>query len=355
MDALAKSIAFKAIISNNLQPPSFHSPLGFGSIMCYSTPVSSCLQQDLYHTISHHNYINCVSKLFELHPDVFRSLVNWDCYRLSRSHCRFGLFMFITKFISENIASGKVMVQRKQRASSNCPRCHSPDEDNLHILTCSSASTFRSTLVVQLQLWLHSQQTDPVITSFLIKGLQQWFVSPTSQNQFNSSDILHDSALHSQSRLGWYTFLCGYISSDLIKAQEVFYLETGSRRSALRWGSNLASQAWNITYQLWVHRNEALHDSNTIHILSGLAQLHTSISFEYNTGVLHLPSVYRRYFSTPLPIILKKSVTYKKRWFLVIRSARESCGISTYDDIWHHDQASRRWIGLCPSHHNHSL
>ena len=104
-----------------------------------------------------------------------------------------------------------------------------------------------------------------------------------------------------------------------------------------------------------MNRNEALHDNSTVHILSGLAQLHTSISFEYSTGLQHLPSVYCRYFSTPLPIILKKSVSYKKRWFLVIRSARESSGLSTYNDIWHQDQALRIWIGFCPSNHHHSL
>ena len=174
------------------------------------------------------------------------------------------------------------------------------------------------------------------------------YTSPTSHYHFYSSDTLHNKAFLSQIKLGWYPFLCGYVSSDLIQAQTAFYLEIGSRRSGLRWGSNLTSQAWNITYQLWMNRNDALHDNNNIHILSGLDLLHTAIRQEFSAGLQNLPTVYRRYFTTPLPIILNKSVTYKKRWFLVVRSGRDANSTPDRNDIWYTDKAIRRWIGFSP-------
>ena len=71
MDTLAKSIALAAITSNSLLPPPFISTLGFGSIICHSTPISSCLQQSLYHLISHSKYISYVSS-------IFRGKLSWE-------------------------------------------------------------------------------------------------------------------------------------------------------------------------------------------------------------------------------------------------------------------------------------
>ena len=130
----------------------------------------------------------------------------------------------------------------------------------------------------------------------------------------------------------------------LVKDQELFYLESGSKRSALRWVSTISTQLWNITYQLWMHRNDVLHASSRIHILSGLVHLQNSICSEFSTGLQHLPSTYSRYFSIPLPLLLKKIATCQKIWFLVIRSGREASDLSTSNDVWQTDQPFSRWI-----------
>ena len=72
------------------------------------------------------------------------------------------------------------MLKRQQRKHSNCPICNEPDEDIMHVMTCRSpsASKLRDTQIQALQLWLRSQHTDPVITSFIIKGLRSWFRDP---------------------------------------------------------------------------------------------------------------------------------------------------------------------------------
>ena len=296
------------------------------------------------------NYSSYISNTLEVSTEDLDTLVHWDCYQLSRSTARFGMLKFISKFIGKDIASGTVMKRRKQRPHSNCPICHSPDEDNFHILTCPSASTFRSTLIVQFHTWLNAQHTDPCIISFLCNSLQTWFFNPTSTNTYYSSDPIISSAYNAQSKLGWYAFLCGYISSALVTAQAVYYLESGSRRSATRWGSHLIAQAWNITFQLWDNRNNILHESDRIHHLHGFSSLRNAITTEYSIGILQLPPLYRRYFSLPLQQLLHKPATYLKRWFLVIRSGRESF-YHQYNDDWQSDPSLRRWIGLAPTPH----
>jgi len=128
--------------------------------------------------------------------------------------------------------------------------------------------------------------------------------------------------------------------------QQSHYTAIESRKLGSRWASHLIKKLWNITHQLWLHRNKALHNTDKIHELSGLPQLKLSISSEYITGLQQLPSVYSSYFYTPLPALLQKSVIYLKRWFLIIRSAREASTIPTTIDDFSVTGPMRKWIGL---------
>lgn len=105
---------------------------------------------------------------------------------------------------------------------------------------------------------------------------------------------------------------------------------------------------WNITQQLWLHRNDVLHNTEALNMLSGLTTLKLIIATEYNAGSSNLPGVYSTYFHLPLQQLLKKSPNYLKQWFLIIRSARESCAISTRLDEFSSNGPLRTWVGLSP-------
>ena len=210
---------------------------------------------------------------------------------------------------------------------------------------------FISSLVSRLLPWEH-----PYLLNYrsgsnqYAHGFNAWFRLPTSFVAFHSLNALLKKGFTSQLQLGLFPLLCGYISIHLITAQKEYYLELGSRRTAHRWGTNLISHLWNFVYQIWWHRNNILRQHDQISIVCGLSLLCDSIQAEHNNGLQYLPNVYRRYFNTALPILLSKSTLYLKRWFLMIRSARESFNPSNISDIWTTDNSLRRWIGLPPSH-----
>ena len=79
-------------------------------------------------------------------------------------------------------------------------------------------------------------------------------------------------------------------------------------------GANLIKQLWNIVFQLWTFRNNALHKSDKIHLLSSKELLKEAISSELVWRPLDLPHVFRGYFSHPTIILLLKSITYLKPW-----------------------------------------
>jgi len=86
-----------------------------------------------------------------------------------------------------------------------------------------------------------------------------------------------------------------------------------------------------------------------VHALSGMEVLRASIIAEYNFGQDELPMPYSPFFYQPLLLLLRKSHTYLKRWFMTIRAGRESY----YDqppitDNFTTDPQLRVWIGLSP-------
>ena len=157
-----------------------------------------------------------------------------------------------------------------------------------------------------------------------------------------------NQALLPQINIGWYNTLCGFLSPSLIDLQSSHYKSISSTRSATRWATLLITSLWDIVHQLWNHRNDIIHSNNNIQLLSGINTLKDSIREEHARGDTQLPSVYSSYFHLPLSSLLSKNCTYLKRWFLVIRSARESYTNVSYNDPFSLNGHLRTWIGLKP-------
>ena len=113
--------------------------------------------------------------------------------------------------------------------------------------------------------------------------------------------------------IGWYNLLCGFISNDLVDLQREYLVDIDSRISSNRWMSSLSIRVWNIVHQLWKHRTDTLHNSESIHVLSGLDQLKTFITTEIEIGLATLPTVYSSYYKIPFAQLLGKSPAYLKR------------------------------------------
>ena len=80
--------------------------------------------------------------------------------------------------------------------------------------------------------------------------------------------------------------------------------------------------------------------------MSGLAPLKIAIAKEYGLGIGEMPHVYSSFFHSPLQNILKGGVNYLKRWFRIIRTAREANTLVADIDDFSFDGPLRKWIGL---------
>ena len=157
-----------------------------------------------------------------------------------------------------------------------------------------------------------------------------------------------NKALLSQLNIGWYYSLCGFLSSELVNLQSSYFISINSKKSGLRWSANFTKQLWHFLHELWINRNECLHESESIHKLTRTIILKNAITLEYNQGLGNLPSNYSSYFHPPLQHLLSKKTSYLKRWFLVIRSGRECHNPSLPVDPFTTNGPLRTWIKLKP-------
>ena len=240
------------------------------------------------------------------------------------------------------------------RKDSSCPKCNYEVEDLQHILTCTSATTqhLHKSLLTDLRKWLKSSQTLPSITSLVYNGLVHWLKTPMEFWRPNFIDFLPESELSfpisHQLHIGWYNLLCGFLSTHLVDAQQQHFLNIESKRSSTNWAATLISKLWNIIHKIWCQRNSALHETIAIHNISGLQTLIPSIEKEYALGYSGLPHTHSSYFHKPLTTILAKPIPYLKKWFLIIRTAREAYEPQQDLDPFSTDPLLRKWIGLSP-------
>ena len=337
MDKLAKLTA----MSKLTRPTSLTIPqVGLTPISHHSQPVSGNLYKTLYYKITaEQTWQYFSSKLFS-NPQVF-SVVHTSAFEKARKSSATHMNIFISKWLSDSLATGIVMQRRRQRVFNRCPRCHQWGEDRLHIVVCWDV---RANIVWKHQMetltkLLAQEYTDPDIQQFLTHGLHEFKRHPhqtTTATPTWRTEIL---------QIGWLNVLSGFLGQSLVQRQENYYKRLGMRRSGMNWASKLIQHFWQMIYQLWLNRNEVLHKREEIDALSGSALLDIEIEREYDIGCQDLPASVHKWFYMSKDQLLSQSVDYKKGWLLLIKTVKESMQISDYS-IFTSSRALRRWVGL---------
>ena len=235
-----------------LRVPSTH--IGFGTIKCHGTLVTSHIQKSIYIEIVHKGFVECLGKKLEIDPQLLETSINWKAYGKACKAVPLSCKTFITKWLSNTAARGVIMKNRGHWKHSNCPLlCNEPEEDIMHVMTCrsNSASELCETQLQEWQVWLRSHNTDPSITSFLITGLRSWFRHPYGDEPLYSCPHPRTfQTLIQQLELGWFALLCGYITSDLSQAQHNYFCYTQQKKHGDTWAKQLSIKLWSITFNI---------------------------------------------------------------------------------------------------------
>jgi hypothetical protein len=127
MDILAKeattSLPVPPPVPFSHQASQYHPQKGYGRVTVQGDMVTSKLQKGLYNKILAKKALTYLADKCEVDDHIFSTHVYWDAIQPARREATVPIQIFMSKWVCGQTATGVVMVKRKQRISSECPRC----------------------------------------------------------------------------------------------------------------------------------------------------------------------------------------------------------------------------------------
>ncbi len=162
--------------------------------------------------------------------------------------------------------------------------------------------------------------TLPDLRTAIISRLTTWkeqsVLQPPLYNWPGVNDIVKK-----QDQLGWRAFLEGAVLHDWSAKQQEYYEWLQRKNTGKRWITTLIKKLWEISWNLWEHRNAELHNPESPAALREHARLDSLITQEYEDQV-RISNKDRRWFRRPKEIIFTERTEYKQQWVESVSLAR---------------------------------
>jgi hypothetical protein len=167
----------------------------------------------------------------------------------------------MVKHTTEIYGYGKWMERWKKWKHARCPCCNQ-GEDIQHIARCShtGATATWEQGAAKLATWFSNQDTHPGISQIMLTRLQAWRQHQETQFPIPTLPALQITYLDQQ-EIGWFNFLQGRISTRWVIMQSDYYQLINSKRTATTWARRLICHLWELSRNMWLHRNHILHES----------------------------------------------------------------------------------------------
>ena len=348
MDTLAKAVltTHRLADRSHALPP---SEIGLSQITVGGVEINSEISKSLRFHIGKKRILKWWVHKKRITPQSSQD-IHWAVTQSVMNEASFAMKKFMSKWVTGQFSVGKVMEQRKARATNCCPRCFEQIEDALHVLQCPhpSADEEWDRLVSTLQNWMRTADTHPSIRVGISQVLWHYRSTESEDRESYIPTMICDSVRNCfirQAQLTWTQFLQGFLSTEWADTQQRYYRAKGSRKTGRRWAVNLSKQLWWIIFGMWNHRNQEMFSEGKVNQLSGEEMLKRAIQRELATGLQGLSPIYSNYFRTDTRRMFKKPVTYMKQWLVIIRRGRMAHGTLYTDEIERNDTV-RQWIGL---------
>eukprot|EP00957_Ditylum_brightwellii_P103107 7858144-Ditylum_brightwellii.AAC.2 len=147
----------------------------------------------------------------------------------------------------------------------------------------------------------------------LTEGLDQWRKLEDETVAEEMDDNIAE-AFAEQTRIGWNAAALGFLSSKWQKVQQLHLEWKKSRRSSSWFVAALIKKLWDVSWDLWQHRNEAIKQGRAEITIDMLALLHNRIRFHYRTSKTSVSAYTHYFFCLPLTTILSSPPCQQAAW-----------------------------------------
>jgi hypothetical protein len=256
--------------------------------------------------------------------------IDWNATAGAMSRLPASRRTWVSKQSSSSFAFGVRMQSRDERITSKCPCC-AETETAEHILRCQQpASTAKwDKMVEELQEWMTQEDSDPSLQADLVDGLYRWrqlSQDDAKSYKTNTADIPESLRLlgersptaAAQTAIGWRSAMEGRLATQWRAQQDQYWSQQNRTKSSKKWIVSLSFKLINMTWELWQHRNDTLHRTET-RVADEV--LDSRITVLYERGVNHLPEPTHRFFRPLLPEILSRRPQQKLDWAVSVEAA----------------------------------
>ena len=347
MDTLAKEINKHAHENDIPIPDALHcSRFGITQVDHDSEPIVSELAKTLVNRISGDRVKRYWKKKGRYDENHIETWIDWKVMSRMMREASHRRRLFISKWVSNQVAVGTIMVLRSERLKDTCPCCEKESETRTHLLRCRYSKTAWKNARKPLKKWMNQQKTDPNIRRAILDILRSYQKRKDYDSYVPTGfSTSLQQCLNAQSHIGITNMLEGMLTYDWAEEQQKYYSSIRSRKTGHRWAIGLSVQLWNIIHAMWENRNNVLHQNQVIESLSGLDIVKQAIRAELQKGLSTLDPLYYSYFNFSSTDIAKMKSVDARNWLVLIRRAREAKGFCYYDKI-SQSQPLQKWIGL---------
>ena len=246
----------------------FSDPYGLPSVSIRGVPVHSNIAQYIVYKISKHRILQYWVGWKITHMADWEGINltpferEWDRTIVHMSH-------FIMKCMSNTLSTMTILQQWGYASTNLYQRCGTVLETMHHMYQCiHEGSRGRWTASVEvLRKWLETRNIDPKISALFVDALL--YIA----GEVNFLPQCPKLALHSEIlRIGWPSIILGLIPKSFACTQQNYFTHTGSKKTVLKWASQLITKIWKLVYRQWLHCSKFKHagevlDDNTKEII----------------------------------------------------------------------------------------
>jgi hypothetical protein len=269
-----------------------------------------------------------------LPPELITS-IHWDACASAMSKLPFGKKRWLLKHATGFCGVGKMELRRGNQDHDECPRCRQ-SEDVVHVLTCrgTGAEQAFTTSLHKLDAHMRKIKTAPEIRVVVLKRIRHW---RRHQHMAPVTDVVPDEfglrdAVTEQDAIGWYNFLLGRLSKKWSDTQARYLESIQSRSSGRRWTIAILEKVWDISWDMWEHRNGIAHDPLHHRRLAQLHEMQRQVKEIFEEGREGLLPRDKRLFSKGVDRLTDGSETDMQQWITSVLLARERANSATADE-----------------------
>jgi hypothetical protein len=317
MDSLAKTFWNE---THSIVTPFYPSNASGWSLWIGPRKLSTWDRNALYNHAQATDILAHWSKRRRIPPNLISS-INWEACEDAIKRLGLNRSLWVPKWLAGYAPVGKVMQRYKFQTHAECPRC-SQFEDTLHVLKCQApraVAQWEASLAI-LDAWLIQSDTMPDIRHAIISRLTAWKTDAAPTASTYTWPGIND-LVHSQDLVGWRSFLEGCVLNDWAAKQQSYYEWLQRKNTGKRWTTTLIKKLWEVTWDMWEHRNAERISPTSPAALREHARLDVRIHAEYALPRL-LSIKDRRWFIRPKEVLCTESIEYKLQWLESVTLAR---------------------------------